>query len=369
MDSSEVAVHVPSSADGRTPHAVPPSSPPQPSPTFNVKPAAVVIVRTAEELQLAVEEGSRDIEIRAHLDMRSLKAAEPVSKMWIPRPPSHAAAQLELLPVPLAVRSIRGACENPDPVAALGLSDADLPVPRLLPLKPYQCLLLIQDSWLAISDGRLWVDNVYLRLGCKRIGGYAFIYSGPHDLLGCIVTDWVGSTPPLTVVKQFVAHVHNTILRNMQLRAEVVDVSLGSTVRLVNVSLADVEPGEGHIVSTGFRDHIADMGVSNPWLNFKYTVYPGEDYDYPFEDADVLLKPVLPSERSSFGEQYIVGDATRSDCRFVAVAADAILPGCSEKSRQWSRSACRPPRQCWTIHTTTPPRRVKRPHLLNGRVC
>ena len=33
----------------------------------------------------------------------------------------------------------------------------------LLPLKPFQCMLLLPDTFLAVEKGHIWVDNLYLR--------------------------------------------------------------------------------------------------------------------------------------------------------------------------------------------------------------
>lgn len=36
--------------------------------------------------------------------------------------------------------------------------------PELLPLKPAQCVLLLPDTFIAMDTGRLWLDNVYVKL-------------------------------------------------------------------------------------------------------------------------------------------------------------------------------------------------------------
>ena len=64
---------------------------------------------------------------------------------------------------------VQGNCSSPDPAAALGVAAADPDTTSLLPLKPYQCLVLVDDSWLRIYSGRAWLDNIYLKL--SRHGG------------------------------------------------------------------------------------------------------------------------------------------------------------------------------------------------------
>ena len=33
---------------------------------------------------------------------------------------------------------------------------------RMLPLKPRQCVIILQDTFLMVNSGSLWLDNVYL---------------------------------------------------------------------------------------------------------------------------------------------------------------------------------------------------------------
>lgn len=56
---------------------------------------------------------------------------------------------------------MQGNCSNPDPAAALGLSAED--AASLLPLKPFQCMLITHEPWLNVRGGNVWVDNLYLR--------------------------------------------------------------------------------------------------------------------------------------------------------------------------------------------------------------
>lgn len=58
-------------------------------------------------------------------------------------------------------RGVQGNCSNPDPASVLGLSVED--AAGLLPLKPFQCLLITHESVLSVNAGNVWVDNLYLR--------------------------------------------------------------------------------------------------------------------------------------------------------------------------------------------------------------
>lgn len=53
-------------------------------------------------------------------------------------------------------------CKDPDAVAALGLSPED--AAGLLPLKPFQCVVVIDEPFLMAYGGRLLLDNLYLLL-------------------------------------------------------------------------------------------------------------------------------------------------------------------------------------------------------------
>lgn len=56
---------------------------------------------------------------------------------------------------------LQGNCSDPDAAGALGLP-ADL-AEELLPLKPFQCLLVVGEPWLMVNKGSVWVSNVYLK--------------------------------------------------------------------------------------------------------------------------------------------------------------------------------------------------------------
>lgn len=53
-------------------------------------------------------------------------------------------------------------CADPDPGKALNLSTGD--VAGLLPLRPYQCVVLFHDTLLMVNNGNIWIDNVYLKV-------------------------------------------------------------------------------------------------------------------------------------------------------------------------------------------------------------
>lgn len=68
----------------------------------------------------------------------------------------------------LTTYSVQGNCSNPHAAQALGLH-AQRPLPQagaeqLLPLKPFQCLLLVPHTAFAAEQGRVWVDNIYFKL-------------------------------------------------------------------------------------------------------------------------------------------------------------------------------------------------------------
>lgn len=59
---------------------------------------------------------------------------------------------------------MQGSCSDPRPAEMLGLHDTDASIQGLQPLKPFQCLILVAGPWLAVDNGRVWVDNIYLKL-------------------------------------------------------------------------------------------------------------------------------------------------------------------------------------------------------------
>lgn len=68
-------------------------------------------------------------------------------------------------------------CTEPDAATALRLSEAD--AAGLLPLKPFQCLLLVGHTWLMVNSGTMWLDNLYLRLSRTAVQPrFAFVQAG-----------------------------------------------------------------------------------------------------------------------------------------------------------------------------------------------
>ena len=60
--------------------------------------------------------------------------------------------------------AVQGNCSDPDVATALELPGPGPGGAILLPLKPYQCMLLLPDTFLAVEKGRIWADNLYLKL-------------------------------------------------------------------------------------------------------------------------------------------------------------------------------------------------------------
>lgn len=71
-------------------------------------------------------------------------------------------------------RAIQGNCSSPDGavdgITILELIDSG----ELLPLKPFQCLLVVNNAWLMLT-GLVWVDNLYLQLRRNTNPDVAFI--------------------------------------------------------------------------------------------------------------------------------------------------------------------------------------------------
>ena len=108
-------------------------------------------------------------------------------------PSSHcracAAVADTLHPVP-----VQGNCADADAAAALSLSAAD--ASDLLPLKPRQCLLLFDDTWLIVSSSSLWLDNLYLKLGSRaRLPHGSFVRVGLPTESGSVAVSAVAAAP------------------------------------------------------------------------------------------------------------------------------------------------------------------------------
>jgi hypothetical protein len=93
--------------------APPPPSPPPSPPPIGISPADIVTVRTASELQQAVQGGARDIEVVNHLDLRSLQLLKNPSRSPSSRPPAdqkHFLAYSHTMYAGEKTRSIRVCC-------------------------------------------------------------------------------------------------------------------------------------------------------------------------------------------------------------------------------------------------------------------
>eukprot|EP00892_Ulva_mutabilis_P012607 jgi/Ulvmu1/9719/UM055_0057.1 len=125
--------------------------------------SVTVIVESEDELRDAVARMAQHIEIRAHLDLRTSGSARRTRL----NPPSVSIPSGEPPPMlgvlPDSVRSIRGICTMPPPEEMRpGRDEHDL-----LPLRARQCLLLL-DSGLLMTDHRLWLDGLYLRITARE---------------------------------------------------------------------------------------------------------------------------------------------------------------------------------------------------------
>lgn len=96
---------------------------------------------------------------------------------------------------------VQGNCSDPRPAEMLGLDGTDASIQGLLPLKLYQCLILVAGPWLAVAaDRSVWVDNIYLKLWREHVSpAAALITAGqnpnrahdhtPGDNIGVYITD------------------------------------------------------------------------------------------------------------------------------------------------------------------------------------
>ena len=134
----------------------------------------------------------------------------------------------------------------------------------------------------------------------------------------CIFTDWVGLRSPLMSMHESVTHIRNSVFRNTTLAVELVDVSHGGIVRFNDVSLADVSLTHGAVVSTTTNDYYFEGDV---------LYYASDDAQY-----DVPLEPVPSTAQSMFGEDFVIADATMSDCLFLRAQEGDVFPGCPEES-------------------------------------
>ena len=137
----------------------------------------------------------------------------------------------------------------------------------------------------------------------------------------CIFTDMSGAMSTLGVHRDSVANIVNTTFRSTNLSVELVDVSYLGIVRFDNVSLSDVTLQQGKVVGTTENDfhYSTEMEIS---------YYPEDDQHY-----DVHITEVQGQERDTLGVEFIIEEQVMSDCVYVFVGKDTVLPGCPEASR------------------------------------
>ena len=134
----------------------------------------------------------------------------------------------------------------------------------------------------------------------------------------CIFTDWSGRGSPLKSTLLSVTHIRNSVFRRMHLGVELVDVSEGGIVRFSGVSLANVTLVHGAVVSTTTNDYSFHDDVF-------YLASDDEEYD-------VVLVPVPPSAKGTFGEDFVIENETMSDCLYMLAKEGQAYPGCPEES-------------------------------------
>jgi len=130
-----------------------------------------------------------------------------------------------------------------------------------------------------------------------------------------------GAMSTLGVHRDSVANIVNTTFRSTNLSVELVDVSYLGIVRFDNVSLSDVTLQQGKVVGTTENDfhYSTEMEIS---------YYPEDDQHY-----DVHITEVQGQERDTLGVEFIIEEQVMSDCVYVFVGKDTVLPGCPEASR------------------------------------
>ena len=132
----------------------------------------------------------------------------------------------------------------------------------------------------------------------------------------CILTDWVGNKSPFVIQYRSVFHIRDTVLRNMHLDAEIADVSFEGIVHFQNVSLANVTLQHGAVVSTTLNDYESAVGY-----DLEYSADDDANYDVP-------LRHVAIDERSAWAEDFLIANATMSDCVNLRARPETVYPGC-----------------------------------------
>eukprot|EP00892_Ulva_mutabilis_P011364 jgi/Ulvmu1/85/UM001_0088.1 len=366
-------------------HMAPAPVPGFPGGGLVLAPPNITIVRTAAQLRQAILQRALDIEIRAHMDLTPWLATRaslpdaPIDRLFR----TAVIDPLALLHVDVDSRSIRGNCRDPSALAALGKESVVQGTAPVLPLKPFQCLLLIPDTFLSIERGRFWLDNLYLRLQPRpqrvlqtlqryptfvtlgRTGAnyldadYNQVtgWSHTNDLLmtnitfqgdpvhsvrgvyfagmagpttgfirDCIFSDWSGRASPVAVTRYSSAALTNTVFRGMRQTAEIVDVSFGGLVRFEDVLFADANLPEAPIVGTSLNDYQHEVGAG---VDDHGVYYALDDDNY---DVTAALLP--PGDGGVFGADHIIEAAIMSDCIFQDFEENDTMPhpGCPPES-------------------------------------
>ena len=81
----------------------------------------------------------------------------------------------------------QGSCKESDPVVDLGLGRGE--ADEMIALKPAQCIVLIDETWMMVNNGTLWLDNLYVKVSRQMaVPGLAFITAGLKYELGEVGT-------------------------------------------------------------------------------------------------------------------------------------------------------------------------------------
>ena len=79
----------------------------------------------------------------------------------------------------------QGSCKESDPVVDLGLERGE--ADEMIALKSAQCIVLIDETWMMVNNGTLWLDNLYVKVSRqKAVPGLAFITAGLRFEVGIV---------------------------------------------------------------------------------------------------------------------------------------------------------------------------------------
>ena len=86
-----------------------------------------------------------------------------------------------VLPSPCITHALRwsmqGRCSASIPAEGLEVTQAE--IDGLTAVKPGQCVVLVDNTWLMFNNGTLWLDNVYVKVTRqKTVPNFAFITAG-----------------------------------------------------------------------------------------------------------------------------------------------------------------------------------------------